>query len=71
MCAPVCASSFAEVLPLVGVLRASLLGGDLPFVFHFEENDTPPVPKGRASELDIFPMGILLVWFVGKGGMDK
>lgn len=31
----------------------------------------PPVSKGGAFELDIFPMGILLVWFVGKGGTDK
>lgn len=30
-----------------------------------------PVPKGGAFELDIFPMGILLVWFVGKGEVEK
>lgn len=28
----------------------------------------PPAPKGGAVELDIFPMGILLVVSVGKGG---
>lgn len=28
----------------------------------------PPVPKGGAFELDIFPMGILLVLSVGRGG---
>lgn len=31
----------------------------------------PPVPKGGAFELDIFPMGILLGLSVGKGGTDK
>lgn len=45
-------------------------GGHLPIVFHFEKNDMPPVPKGGAVELDIFPMGILLVVSVGKGA-DK
>lgn len=37
VCRCVCGfvSSFAEVLPPVGVLRASPLGGDLAFVFYF------------------------------------
>lgn len=68
MCVSACVSSFAGVLLPVGVLKASPLWGDLPFVFHFKENDMPPVPKGGAFELDIFPMGILLVWFVVGGG---
>lgn len=68
VCVSACVSSFAGVLLPVGVLKASPLWGDLPFVFHFKENDMPPVPKGGAFELDIFPMGILLVWFVVGGG---
>lgn len=31
----------------------------------------PSVPKGGAFELDVFPMGILMVLSVGKGGTDK
>lgn len=70
VCVSTCVSSFAGVLLPVGVLKASPLWGDLPFVFHFKENDMPPVPKGGAFELDIFPMGILglvCCWGVGGG----
>lgn len=31
----------------------------------------PPVPKGGAFELDIFPMGILLVLSVGRRGGEE
>lgn len=31
----------------------------------------PPVRKGGAFELDIFPMGILLVLSRGEGGTDE
>lgn len=67
---PVCVFVCRSLATTWGVENISD-GGDLTFVFHCYEDDMPPVPKGGAFALDIFPMGILLVWFVGKGGVDK
>lgn len=53
--------AFAEVLLPVGVL------GHLGEPGLFPPLRVPCPCEGGAFELDIFPMGILLVWFVGGG----
>jgi hypothetical protein len=62
-----CSFSFIEVLPPVENISTGWTG----ICFPLYENDMPPLNSGESFELGIFPMGILLVWFVGKWRIDK